>query len=72
MQQASRKAEPGNYKHAVNGGQNRDIHLTFSGPILQRSYQVHVSSCDVTTKALHHDYQASLCSAVLGNHRKTN
>ena len=47
------------------GGQNRDIHLTFSEPRLQRSYQV--SPRDITTEVLRHDYQASLCFAVLGN-----
>ena len=46
------------------GGQNRDIHLTFPGPRLQRGYQV--SPHDVTTEALCHDYQASLHFTVLG------
>ena len=39
----------------VPGGQNRDIHLTFSGP-----------DCNAL-QALRHDYQASLRFAALGN-----
>ena len=44
------------------GGQNCDVHLTFLGVRLQRSYQV--SPRDVTTEALCHDYQASLRFAI--------
>ena len=50
-----------------HGGQNCDIHLTFPGVrLLQCGYQV--SPRDVTTEALHHDYQASLHFTVVGNY----
>ena len=44
------------------GDQNRDINLTFPGLRLQCGYQVPL--CDVTTKVLRHDYQASLHLAI--------
>ena len=50
----------------ATGGQNCDMHLTFPGLRLQRSYQV--SPRDITTEVLHHGYLALLCFAALGNY----